>query len=101
MRLVLRGHKVLDLCPHPPNLESLDRGLNWVLSHTRQALTGFSPVPSPDSLIPTLLSQGCILGAAPGEQGRQAEFIFQRWGGSGKPPLAWVQLVGQKKVMSP
>lgn len=44
---------------HTPNLKSLYRGPHWVQLHTQGTLTGFSRVPSPDSLLITiLLSQG-------------------------------------------
>lgn len=49
------------------------RGLNWVQLRTQGALTGFSHLPSLDSLITTLLSQGSVLGAAPGSgEGKQS-----------------------------
>lgn len=65
-----------------------------------KTLTGFSPVPSPVSLIITLLSQGWILGAVSGSrEGKQNVHSKDRETHE-EPPTAWVQLMGQPAVMS-
>lgn len=79
----------VDFCIHPTKLLSFYIGPTWY-SHTHRALTGFSDVPSSDSLVTTSLSEGCVL-----EKllvlGRREEWMCKHRGGNGEPPITKVQ----------
>lgn len=75
------------------NYKSLCRGFNWVQS-PMQILTGFCHVASPDGLIATLLSQGCVLEQLPA-WARQAECTLQSLGrkcGNSNRSSLWIKL---------
>lgn len=72
----------IDFHTCPSNLKSLYRGFCWVHSHKQVSLTGFTHVHSPDSLITTLLPQGCIVGATSGSgEGKLSTYSKDRGGG--------------------
>lgn len=88
-RLVLGGHKT-------------SRSLylsSRILEVYVEALTGFIHVEYTDGLNSTLLSQGCVPGAASsmGEAGRT--HIPKTGKGGEEPPIALGQLTGQPAVM--
>lgn len=71
-----------------------------ILKTYTEAFTGFSHVPSPDSLYTTFLSQECILGAA-SESGKGKQNAHSKHrGAGGEPPGASVQLLGPRTVTS-
>lgn len=90
MRLVLSPHK-MGRSPYLPSR---------ILNVPIETLTGFSHVFSPNALSNPLLSQVCLFGTNfPCVNGKQS--IHSKNRRSEKPPIAWVQLVGQpEEVMS-
>lgn len=89
MRLCFDGCETSNFLHPPTQSSSLYRGFDWSQSCTQEALTRFSQIPSLDSSITTLLSQGHVLGKLL-EWGRQAESTFHARGESGKAPMVWV-----------
>ena len=71
-----------------------------ILKVYTETLTGFSHISCPDGLNNISLSQGCVLEASSycGNGGKKIHSKDR--GGSEKPPVAWVQLVGQLALMS-
>ena len=64
-----------------------------------EALTGFRHILRPDGLSNTLLSQGCVLGAAL-TMGMVQNVHSKDRGGNEEPLVARVQLTGQPTVVS-
>lgn len=82
-------------------LDDLPTPTHQILNVYREALTGVSRVYWPDTLNTTLLTQGCVLGAASGSgQGKGQSWPKDR--GEGEEPLiAQNQLTGQLAITTP